>query len=221
MDAEYIDFHTHQLSQHDLIQILNCDFYNDPIAHQGHYTLGIHPWQIHLFNQNDLPEIERQLSQGNCLGLGEVGLDRCRGDFYAQTLALEHLLPMAQTIQKPLILHCVKAYSDFLQLFKRYQLSIPIIFHDYNGPIETTRQLLKYNCYFSFGARIFNKSSKAYQSMNELPIERFFFESDDQSFSVAKSYDYYSHLNTLGLSLNDVKKSIYSNFMTLFDLKAN
>lgn len=163
----------------------------------GIHSRGIHPWELlESISFNDV-EIRFKAFKNNLspdiLGIGECGLDRKRPGLISIDLQLEVLkwhLDLAMQTKRPVIVHCVGAHSDLLHLLKKINFSGKLLLHDYSGNFEMAQQYLHYDCYFSFGSRLFNPQSKAAEVMSLLPERSIFLETDDQSdFSIADIYE--------------------------------
>lgn len=179
MGMNYIDIHTHHsLKKYSLLNYNFQELFNEKQV----YSVGLHPWDLKDPVENDLRMIQvaDYAKRNNVLAVGESGLDRAiEIDIEEQKRVFMFHLNLATKLNKPMIIHCVRAYSDFLEIFKRDKLVIPVIFHDFQGNFEEVRKLLQHPCYFSFGQSLF-KSEKVMNVLKLLPEDRFFLETDDQ-----------------------------------------
>ena len=186
----YYNIHTHrQTDSADTVEIVNC-YPDDKIASPGCYSLGIHPWyiqdaerQMFLFREKSL------LSE--VVAVGEAGLDKLTAtSFSLQQQIFEEQALWAEKIRKPLIIHCVKSWSELLFLKNRIRASMPWIIHGFRGNSRLSVQLLSHGFYLSFSDR--------FQSGTLRPeiLDRVFFETDDRTVSIQDVYTYAaSHLN--------------------------
>lgn len=199
-----IDFHTHSNQQEDDILKIRS-------VHQKEFSelnrfpscsIGLHPWYITKDNaQNHLDCLEENLGNENVLALGECGLDRLRGetlDFQEQIF--EKQLELADHFQKPVIIHCVRAFQELVKSVKKVRPNVPIIIHGFNKKERIFDDLEKEGFYFSFGAHILNKQSPAYQIIQKINSNRFFLETDDKEISIKKVYEQASFLRNTKLS---------------------
>ena len=95
---------------------------------------------------------------------------------------------IAVSFHKPVIIHCVKAYSELLEILKKYNIKIPSIIHCFNENEQIAEQLMNYKICFSFGKSILNAESKAAKVFKQLPPDRVFFETDDSELSISDIY---------------------------------
>lgn len=192
----------------------------------GKHSLGIHPWE--LKKELSKESIEQQWLalkakfSKEILAIGECGLDRARSDLASMDVQLEVLhqhLRWAQKVNLPVIIHCVRAYSDLLMLLKKIRFQGKILLHDYAGNLDEASKLLAYDAYFSFGARVMDPKSKASVVLKNLPIERVFFETDDQTqWSLEQIYDKACEL--LKMDQGQLEEKMHDNLLTFFsDLK--
>ncbi len=178
-------------------------------------TFGLHPW---LIPQGDLNKILGDL-KGNLaqkpdlLAIGECGLDRAREglvDIEIQKAVFCVHLEVAMEKNLPVIIHCVRAFSDIFEVLKKAQPKIPLMFHAFNGNEEIVKELLKYNSFFSQGESVFKNSSK----LHVIPLDRLVLESGDQ--------DQVSLLEIYQKAKSDLKEErleaiIEENFLKLFN----
>lgn len=175
----YIDIHTHVSSKKFSIRNYN---FSHPFDDNQAYSIGLHPWDLRDTLDNDLAmiRVSELAVRTNVLAIGESGIDRVIDMAIGeQKRVFMFHLNLAMKLKKPLIIHCVRAHSDLLEIFKREKLTVPVIFHDYQGNFEEARKLLQFPCYFSFGQNLF-QSEKIMNVLKLLPEDRWFLETDDQ-----------------------------------------
>lgn len=166
-----IDAHAHILTSYP--QILN-----------GVHTYALHPWDIDPnidLNSFKLEFKKEVLKRAHSLkAIGECGLDRARlesVDIQLQKQVFLIHLEIAQEFSLPMIIHCVRSFSDMLEILKSISPKIPLMFHAFNGNQVEMDSLLKYNAYFSQGLSLF----KNYSKIHQIPLERLLLESGDQN----------------------------------------
>lgn len=184
----YIDIHTHQSPSSSVWSIQNVHEHFDKLYPQSNYSTGIHPWYIDIANsslQLDRMKIASQAS--NVLAIGECGLDRlCSVDFRLQEKVFIEQIGWANEIAKPLIIHCVKAHREALELLKEYNRTTPVIFHGFNNNEDIAANIIQAGYYLSFGKSLFNPSQeKVFAGISN---ERLFLETDDSDHSIESIY---------------------------------
>jgi len=160
---QLINLHTHQTYETGKIQIRNVFAQHLlPEAPDYFFSAGLHPWHIGKVNPEEcFLAIDRAAGLKNMLAVGECGLDRSiAADFASQEWCFEQQVKIANNHRKPLIIHCVRAYSDLIKHKKDDKSGLPWIIHGYNGNLETTLSLIKHEFYFSVGERLLKDESK-------------------------------------------------------------
>jgi TatD DNase family protein len=212
----YIDIHTHSSrAETDSITVQNIYPGEGFAAFSGRnfYSVGLHPWHISTPKENNdaLQMVEDALELDHTIFVGEAGLDKLSdNDFKEQMRVFEAQAYMAEEYHYPLIIHCVKAYNEIMEVNKRMNPAMPWIFHGYNGSTELTKQLAKKNVLFSFGINLFNKNSKAVHSIRYLPFEKILFETDEFDGGVDQIYRQAASLK--GTYVEFLKKEVWDTF---------
>src|SRR6476659_1556692 len=131
---EYFNFHTHKIrNQKDVLELVNQypQEFDETIPF---YSIGIHPWYIVEDRiSEDLETISKVLLLDNCLALGECGIDkRVETPLQIQMEVFEAQLKLAQKHQKPVVIHCVAAFQEVIEIKKRLKISVPMIIHGFS-----------------------------------------------------------------------------------------
>lgn len=214
----YINIHTHKVDENNknILAIKNIELHN-PISICNLCSVGWHPWYLNDFT---LSEIEKALityaCHDNTLAIGECGIDRhIDTNIKKQKQIFELHIEYALKNNKPLIIHCVKAYSDILEIFN--QKKIPAtIFHSYNGNQQQSIEFLKNpNVYFSFGPAILNiQNTKIQDVLKTIPLNRLFFETDNSDITIENIYIRAAKIKKI--STTRLKKQLIQNFCNVF-----
>lgn len=212
-----IDIHTHKIKNPDALEIVNIsimDKIND--LEKFPCSIGIHPWDCNEKLNVTEDYLYGKLTNRNCLAIGECGLDRVKNkiNFQIQLKVFKIQLELAEKLNKPIIVHCVKAYSDILGILKNHKITKPLIFHNYNGNEEITGKLLEFNSFFSFpGINI--KNSKKFLSVIRIAgLERIFFETDSSDDFIEEVY--VNNCFIAGEKKENMEKIMEYNFRNLF-----
>lgn len=213
---QLINLHTHRTDETGDIQILNVfaqDLTHDEPAFL--FSSGLHPWHIGKVNPEEcFHAIDRAAEQKNMLTIGECGLDRSiDADFALQEWCFKQQIQIAENHHKPLIIHCVRAYSDLIKLKKEVKSGLPWIIHGYYGNLETTVSLIKHDFYFSVGEQLLKDESK-HDLFRSIPIERLFLETDESELPIAKIYSIATQI--LDIDENELTQIVASSFKTVF-----
>lgn len=214
MKRPFVNAHTHRPSRLGELGVLNC-LPEDNIP-EDLFSVGMHPWYI---------EEERALEQfkllkkkaliPNCLAIGECGFDRMKGPpMDVQMYWIEQQATLAMELNKPIIIHCVKAFDVLAGWLKKTQLSVPCIIHGFRKKPEVLQQLLRFNCFFSFG-RAGLEQETSIKSFQQLHSQQFLLETDDDAQDIEAIYQQAAQLRQL--TLTDLKALQINNFQRIFN----
>lgn len=212
----YIDLHTHLSKKKDSIISVRNVFPGESISvfnGRNFYSVGLHPWNIKSEEENNncLEMMMEALELDHVIFVGECGLDKIiEADFEEQKRIFRAQAIMAEEFKIPLIIHCVKAYNEVIELHKEMHPTVPWIFHGYSANRQISEQLVNNDMLFSFGKIVFNKNAKAIDSLSFLPIERIFFETDEYEGSVEEVYKRAAEIREL--PIEELKKKVWENF---------
>lgn len=206
-----IDIHTHNpLSINLGVQNYRLGVDEKPTSKS--LSAGIHPWDAERL----LPHLERVLEElrgVECVAIGEVGLDKAASTpFEVQKEIFTLQVEVAASRNLPLIIHCVKAQAEVIEILSRYP-TLKAIFHGYIGSPEQLQELVSKRYYISFG---FNslRSPKTRKAIAECPTDRLFLESDTTEENIESLY--HSVANIKGLSVEDLTEIININYKRFF-----
>lgn len=181
-------------------------------------SLGLHPWHVDVNTWEDrLEKVIASAGNKKVIAIGEAGLDKkADTDYVLQWKAFTAQLDIAGSLKKPLIIHCVRSYSEMLALRKKTDQSIPWVFHWFNTDEEIAKQLIRKNCYLSFGHMLFNEQSKACRVFQTLTPECVFLETDDAGYTIREIYDRAASIRKM--PVDELKNRIMDNFGRCFQL---
>jgi TatD DNase family protein len=185
------------------------------------FSVGLHPWHVSEKTWEDqVSRVESAANHMNVIAIGEIGLDKAVNVAYdLQYSAFEKQLVIAASLRKPVIIHCVRSYSEMLFYRKNCDQSIPWIFHWFNSGEQMAAELISKNCYLSFGHLLFNVKSKAFQLFKNLPADRIFLETDDAGYSIQEVYKQAAMIRNM--TPDDLGMQITGNFARCFNRTPN
>ena len=210
-----INLHTHQSTNNQgIIEIIN-QYPNEFDDRIPNFSIGIHPWKIDDNRiESDLNIIEEKLQLANCLALGECGLDkRIETSLEIQTQVFEKQLFLAEKYNKPVILHCVAAYQEIIEIKKRLQIKVPMIIHGFSKNEQTAKQLFDNGFYLSFGKYLIQNKDLETVFKN-IPNDRLFLETDSSNYSIEEVYVLASKYKNI--EIEKLKEIVNSNFNSVF-----
>ena len=236
-DSNLIDIHCHKLEATDDLQVVSLDAHqltsprtsisaperalvtSCPTGQtdQAYFSLGIHPWFIENQDiQAAFKTLNNYRNNPRLLAIGECGLDKCIDTpMTVQREVFDYQIELAEQWEKPLIIHCVRAFNELIQIKKLKKPALPWIIHGFNHPPQLAKQLLQHNCYLSFGKALLFTESKAAEALKLTPPDRFFLETDDAT-DVPISAIYSAAAKITGLTIDDLSQQIFSNFKRAF-----
>jgi len=212
---EFFNFHTHEFTnQPDILELVN-QYPNEFDASIPFYSIGIHPWHIVIDRvDDDLKIIEEKLQTENCLALGECGLDkRIEIPLEQQVEVFEKQLALAEKYKKPVVIHCVAAFQEVIEIKKKMKISVPMIIHGFSKNNQIATQLIKEGFYISFGKYLLlNPELKTV--FEQTPNDRFLLETDTIEENIQQVYDLAAKYKNI--TIKELQDIISSNFGSIF-----
>lgn len=164
MNCVYVDIHTHHATESVTIR-----------------AVGVHPWRAAC---EPLPS-EEEVAAAEAVG--EIGLDfACEVDRAAQEVCFTAQLALAERLEKPVVLHCVRAFEEVMHSLRGRRLPA-VIFHGFIGSKEQAERVLAAGYYLSFGERTLH-SPKTIEALRHTPLERLFIETDEAQMPIEAIY---------------------------------
>jgi TatD DNase family protein len=211
MVAPFVDIHTHNQSRSNHIKVVSY-FLGDNIDKvEGPICIGVHPWYSDISSS----DLESRFAPylGRIVAIGEIGLDRAiQIPIKKQVDLFVSQLNIAQKHQLPVVIHCVKAYSDILAIIPKYK-ELTYIFHGFYTNEHILSNLLSYNSYFSVGIRELERPRGA-ALIKSISINRLFLETDESSTNIEEVYNAASMAT--GIEITELREQLYCNYINLF-----
>lgn len=190
--SRYIDIHTH----------------NFTARHTELRAVGIHPWDA------EKAELQEQMFSG-AKAIGEIGLDyACDVDRAKQEEFFRAQLAIAEKVQLPIVLHCVRAFAATLEILKNYHLEA-VIFHGFIGSKEQAAEAVKRGYFLSFGEGV-KRSPKTAVALQNTPLENLFLETDESNLPIEDIYSIVAEIR--GEDTETIIDAITNNYNRLFQL---
>jgi TatD DNase family protein len=216
-----IDIHRHAVNNNTSIEVVRNLFHSQTGEIESHklYSVGLHPWHVNEETlQNDIGKVREIANHPQIIAIGEAGLDKKVDVPYENQLnAFKYQIAIARQVNKPMIIHCVKAYNEVLVLNIEANLSRPWIIHWFNSSEEIALQLIEKGFYLSYGTMLFREESKAFKLFTKLPLERIFLETDDTGRSLEEIYQKAAAL--LVIPQQELEQKIMRNFGECFNIE--
>lgn len=218
---KFIDIHTHYERQTaEVLSVLNVNLGLNE-SYRASYeacSVGIHPWHIertqvvqHFFQLEDICKKE------NAIAVGEIGLDKTIDmPIELQSRVFEQQIEIADYHQKPIIVHCVRAFSELIALRKRQKTNVPFIVHGFQKNEQILHELLRHDFYISCGASLLIQENQATRTLPLIPTERLFLETDVKNTPIEGVY--IAAASILNVELDALCTQISSNFRKITNL---
>lgn len=201
------DFHHH--NRENTYGIYNLE--PKEIVTEKKFSVGIHPKDIDENWEENFEKIKEISLLQNCVAIGECGLDGLISvNENLQKEVFEKHILWANQINKPVIIHCVKRFSEIIPFQKIAE--IPLVIHGFNKKKTIADEMLKHGFYLSFGKSVLH--SLSLQSiLKEFPLEKMFLETDDANFNIAELYQKTAEIK--GISIENLHNKILKNLESL------
>ncbi len=203
----FFDFHHHDAGKN--LGIYNLKF--NEIPPENCFSAGIHPDAVADDFEEKLNWLRDISAHKNCVAIGECGLDGLIDvDEKLQQKAFLAQIEIANSVKKPLIIHCVKRFSQLLKF--RKMSKVPMIVHGFNKRKTIGDDLLKNGLCLSFGKSVlYNVNLQDF--VKHLPIEKLFLETDSADFEIKELYQKVADLKNM--RLEDLSEKIKNNLQNL------
>lgn len=188
---EFYDVHTHQIFLEDnddpyhscIFDVYPLEFEVAKESYERHaFSCGIHPWYSED-SDTQMAYLNEIAPNPRIIAIGETGLDRLKGpSFEVQTAVFKKHIELSEKLSKPVIIHCVKAWEELIQVRKETNPTLPWIIHGYRGRPELTKRLIKEGFLFSIGDNI------NVESMQLIPLDSLFCETDEDEMTIREIY---------------------------------
>lgn len=212
----FINIHTHSRIYDAQVELVNLGM--DAQDKPEHYSYGLHPWHINKETYvSQLEHLRIRAHEKRCMAIGECGLDKLSTvDFQLQEKVFIQQVKIANDMQKPIIVHCVKAFNELINCLNLNDNEVPVIIHGFNNNENIARVLVDHGCYFSFGKALLGYESNASKALKNVGRKNFFLETDDADISIKYIYRKASEL--LGIEEDIVAQQIKSNYEKVFKI---
>lgn len=211
---KYYDIHTHlPASCSGDIVVINHIIGKDPVPVSSFLSVGIHPWYIPDVNEypEQLEQLKEMAFHPKVIAIGEAGLDKqVKTDLNNQEKVFLLQALIAEKVQKPLIIHCVNAWTELIESKKVITPEVPWIIHGFRKKGELARQLIKQGFYLSFGVH------HPVEALQAAWPDRLFVETDDSRAEIR--FVYQQVAASLQIEVEVLASQIEKNVKKVFDI---
>ncbi|MBN1676381.1 MAG: TatD family hydrolase [Kiritimatiellae bacterium] len=144
-------------------------------------SYGLHPWYLNSRSDGWLVALEARIRDSNA-GVGEIGLDHAleaRNDAEQDSVFLAQLA-LARKYERPVSLHCRRAWGRLLELLAEFGRPLPpFVIHSFSGASELIEPLAGWGAHFSFSGSVTRSHNKrAHKAACAVPADRLLIETD-------------------------------------------
>lgn len=215
--SPYIDIHTHRLGTpcDDTISVYSLRLGKEsPDDIPRPMWAGVHPWDCDTVG---LEAIGR-LSDMAIDGIGEIGLDRTRGDFALQRLFLDEQLAVAAERDMPVALHAVRTSEEVIAAVRKSGVDRGrVTVHGFAGGKELAARYLGEGYMLSVGWRTL-ASQRGREAVASIPDGRLFAETDTDG-DIREVYGGIAAAR--GCGVEELRDMIYDTYRRLFGRLSN
>ncbi len=144
-------------------------------------AFGIHPWHAHTANTGWQQRLANLLESHPRASIGECGLDSwiSAPSMAIQTSIFSEQLELAHQMDRPLTIHCLKAWGALFDALASTPTPRRFLMHSFGGSIETARRLIPLGAFFSFSGHFLHPRKAAQlEVFRQLPLDRVLLETD-------------------------------------------
>ena len=205
---DFFNIHTH-IAKHPANEILSADVSSfSAIGKNEFLSVGIHPWYLDDA-ENQLDLLRKAIENKQVVAIGESGLDKLKGpSMDLQTTVFKKQIALSEEYHLPMIIHCVKAYNELIQIKKSTHPHQPWIIHGFRGKEALAKECILHGFHLSFGAYYQEDALRA------VPIEKLFVETDESDMDIEDICLRIAH--TRGMELEELTESIKKNVERVF-----
>ena len=174
-----LDIHTH----HDCPQpygVVDVSCENFTPNDGQFFSVGLHPWSTaHEPSPELWANMEKAATNSCVVAIGECGIDKLKGGpLFRQMLVFKRQIDLSEKLQKPLIIHDVKAHDVIVGIKKDLNPSQNWVVHGFRGKPTVAKMLTDAGIFLSFGEN-FNEDS-----LKSTPHEMILAETDESLLDI-------------------------------------
>ncbi len=214
---EFYDVHTHQIFIEDsddpyhscIFDVYPLEFEVAKESYSRHaFSCGIHPWYSED-SDTQMAYLSEIASNPRIIAIGETGLDKLKGPLLdIQIPVFKKHIELSEKLEKPVIVHCVKAWEELVRIKRETKPTQPWIIHGYRSKPEMTEQLIRDGFLFSMGDNI------NIDSIQLIPLDSLFCETDQSDMPIRQVYMQASR--ALNMNLEEFADRVAENVHRVF-----
>jgi TatD DNase family protein len=144
-------------------------------------AFGVHPWRAATVLPGWQERLADLLEEFPTASLGECGLDGWvdSPSLPAQEAVFMDQLRLGKRLNRPLTIHCLKAWNPLFDAFKKEAPPGKFLMHSFGGSAEIAARLAREGAYFSFSGYFLQPRKAAVLAVfRGIPLDRLLVETD-------------------------------------------
>jgi len=144
--------------------------------------MGLHPTSVKENYKEELEIVERELTKGKYVAIGEIGIDLYWDKTYLkeQVDVFERQIIWAKEHNLPVVIHARDSFQEIFEVLNRLNDdSLTGIFHCFTGSIEDAKKIMNYGGFkLGIGGVVTFKNGGIDKFLNEIPLNNLVLETD-------------------------------------------
>ena len=192
-------------------------------------AIGIHPESADSSTDEDLRFIEEHINDERVVAIGEIGLDYywTKDNKDKQKELFEYQLKLAESVNKPVIIHSREATLDTIEILKKY--NVRGVIHSFSGSYETACIYIKMGFLLGINGVITFKNCNLKDVVSKLDLKDIILETDSPYLTPvpyrgkrndsSHVYDIAKYICEIkGCSMEELSKETNGNINRCFDI---
>ena len=192
-------------------------------------AIGIHPESADSYTDEDLRFIEEYINDERVVAIGEIGLDYywTKDNKDKQKELFEYQLKLAESVNKPVIIHSREATQDTIEILKKY--NVRGVIHSFSGSYETACIYIKMGFLLGINGVITFKNCNLKDVVSKLDLKDIILETDSPYLTPvpyrgkrndsSHVYDIAKYICEIkGCSMEELSKETNGNINRCFDI---
>jgi TatD DNase family protein len=142
---------------------------------------GLHPCSVKSNYRDELSHVEKQLSKGKYIAIGEMGIDHYWDKTYLkeQDTAFEIQCRWADELKLPIAIHSREATDHAIRLIHKLNLpSLTGVFHCFTGTLEQAQEIVSMGFKLGIGGVVTYKNGGLDKVLPDISIDNIVLETD-------------------------------------------
>jgi TatD DNase family protein len=201
-------------------------------ASDVYHAVGVSPSEVANPGLDWEEKVIKAAGFDRVVAIGEIGLDYYRkfGDKKSQIELFIRQIDIANSLQKPIIIHNREAGEDILSILQDRPVELGGIMHCYSEDWAYAKRALDMNMYISFAGNVTYRNAKnLHETAANLPADRILIETESP-FMVPSKYkgkrNKPAYLSEVAYAIaeireqpiEDVAQALYANSLRIFGL---